>query len=135
LQSVQRELEDCEMQIKALESRRQSLRGYMDQLQSLISPCRKVPDEILQRIFDDCCDMNHFGPKKAQSAITDLPALALSSVCLRWRRNGLSTPRIWSRISLACQRMDDGEEGLKRVLSTLEFFLNRALQYPLTITI
>ncbi|KAE9403841.1 hypothetical protein BT96DRAFT_1016686 [Gymnopus androsaceus JB14] len=121
-------------EIKALESRRQSLRVYMDQAQSLLSPCRKVPDEILQRIFDDCCGMNHFGPATIHSAITDLPALALSGVCLRWRRNGLSTPSIWSRISLACQWMANGEED-KGFLSTLNIFLNRAQQYPLTITV
>ncbi|KAE9407371.1 hypothetical protein BT96DRAFT_799091, partial [Gymnopus androsaceus JB14] len=48
----------AETQIKALESRRESLRNYTIQLHSLFSPFRQVPDEILQRIFDDCCDMN-----------------------------------------------------------------------------
>ncbi|KAE9389895.1 hypothetical protein BT96DRAFT_926270 [Gymnopus androsaceus JB14] len=136
LQSAQQELEDCEMQIKILESRRQSLRNYTDQLQALLSPFRKVPDEILRRIFDDCCHMNllgHFGPAKTRSAITDLPALVLSSVCLRWRRNGLSMPSIWSRISLACQRMENEEED-ESFLPTLNIFLNRTLHHPLTIT-
>ncbi|KAE9389892.1 hypothetical protein BT96DRAFT_926267 [Gymnopus androsaceus JB14] len=136
LHSAQQELEDYEMQIKALESRRKSLRVYTEQLQSLMSPCRKVPDEILQHIFDYCCHMNllgHFGPAKTRSAITDLPALTLSSVCLRWRRNGLSMPSIWSRISMACQRTHEEED--RKFLSTLNIFLDRAQQHPLTITL
>ncbi|KAE9382355.1 hypothetical protein BT96DRAFT_791880, partial [Gymnopus androsaceus JB14] len=45
IQNAQRELEDCEKRIEVLESRRQSLRGYVDQLQALLSPIRKVPEE------------------------------------------------------------------------------------------
>ncbi|KAE9393602.1 hypothetical protein BT96DRAFT_761248, partial [Gymnopus androsaceus JB14] len=92
------ELEDCEKQIKALESRRKSLREYADQLQALLSPFRKVPDEILQRVFDECCNMNHFvvdNPSKTRGDIRQIPALALSTVCSRWRRNGLAMPNIW----------------------------------------
>ncbi|KAE9407379.1 hypothetical protein BT96DRAFT_809569, partial [Gymnopus androsaceus JB14] len=134
LQNAERELEDCERQIKALELRRQSLREYTGQLQSLLSPFRKVPDEILWRVFDECCNMNHFGDAKTRGAITDLPALVVSSVCSRWRRNGLSMPSLWSRISLVCQPMgrNDGDEEL---LSALESFLSRAGQHPLTVTI
>ncbi|KAE9405667.1 hypothetical protein BT96DRAFT_811822, partial [Gymnopus androsaceus JB14] len=133
IQSAQQELEDCDKQIKALESRKRSLLEYTAQLQSLFSPIRRVPDEILQHIFDDCCDMNHFtvdNHKKTSNAIRNAPALAVSSVCSRWRRNGLSMPGIWSRISLASARYDIVED-----YTALEIALNRTLQHPLTIVI
>ncbi|KAE9405673.1 hypothetical protein BT96DRAFT_791375, partial [Gymnopus androsaceus JB14] len=121
--------------IKALESRRERLREYTVQLQSLLSPIRKVPDEIVRRVFDDCCDMNHFIVAKTRTdAIRSIPALALSSVCSRWRRNGLSMPEIWSRISLMWNEPihADHDESL---LSTINIFLNRSLQSPLTVII
>ncbi|KAE9387528.1 hypothetical protein BT96DRAFT_751431, partial [Gymnopus androsaceus JB14] len=78
------------------------LREIMLQAQSLLSPIRKIPDEILQRVFDDCCEKNHFefDANKSKSGLAtpaaeDTPALVLSSVCSRWRRIALSLPSIW----------------------------------------
>ncbi|KAE9402618.1 hypothetical protein BT96DRAFT_816266, partial [Gymnopus androsaceus JB14] len=133
LQKAQREIEDCAKQIKALKSRRQSLREYADHLQALLSPFRKVPDEILQRVFDDCCNMNHFvvdNASKTRSAIRKMPALALSTVCSRWRRNGLAMPSIWSNISLLCREDEVDSDG---ILYTMDIFLNRGLQHPMTV--
>ncbi|KAE9408704.1 hypothetical protein BT96DRAFT_913835 [Gymnopus androsaceus JB14] len=53
LQSAQQELEDCALQIKILESRRQSLREYTVQLRSLLSSFRKVPGQPLLVIMHD----------------------------------------------------------------------------------
>lgn len=138
LRNVQQELEACETQIEALVSRRQSLRAYTVHLQALISPFRKVPDELLQRIFNDCDDMNHFvvnNPKETgPGAGGNMPALVLTSVCSRWRRNGLSMPSIWSSISLMCHQKDVAHDK-QQLLSTLDIFLNRGLQHPLTINV
>ncbi|KAE9393561.1 hypothetical protein BT96DRAFT_803631, partial [Gymnopus androsaceus JB14] len=114
LQSARQDLEDYDREIQILDSRKKEfirkqehLRKYMAQLQALLSPFRKVPDEILRRIFEDCCggSDNHFILRDKNSgepmdAIKNMPALALTSVCSRWRRNGLSIPSIWSKISL-----------------------------------
>ncbi|KAE9393601.1 hypothetical protein BT96DRAFT_829041, partial [Gymnopus androsaceus JB14] len=108
--------------------------------QALLSPFRKIPDEILQRVFDDCCSMNHFVVvDNPRGAIRKIPALALSAVCSRWRRNGLAMPSIWSNISLLCVGKDiysRGEEmDYDGILSTLNIFLNRGLQHPMTVII
>ncbi|KAE9407394.1 hypothetical protein BT96DRAFT_795010, partial [Gymnopus androsaceus JB14] len=133
------ELEHCEKQIEALESRRQSLRSYTARLRSMLSPFRKVPDEILRRILNGCWDMNHFTltckDEETSGDIRDTPALTLSSVCSRWRRNALSMPSLWSGISLACQPMS-GTDGYEEKLPfILDVFLSRALPHPLTIAI
>ncbi|KAF9069489.1 hypothetical protein BDP27DRAFT_1186687, partial [Rhodocollybia butyracea] len=59
LQNVQRDLQDYESEIHRLESRSLFLKAQMERLQqytsqvrSLLSPVRRVPDEILQSIFD-----------------------------------------------------------------------------------
>ncbi|KAE9388657.1 hypothetical protein BT96DRAFT_980968 [Gymnopus androsaceus JB14] len=114
LLNVQRDLEEYEKEIHELpESGRSFLAEQQNRLgeimlqaQSLLSPIRKIPDEILRRVFDDCYEKNHFefDANKSKSGLAapaaeDMPALVLSSVCSRWPRIALSLPSIWSRIS------------------------------------
>ncbi|KAF9065192.1 hypothetical protein BDP27DRAFT_1202775, partial [Rhodocollybia butyracea] len=94
LENIERDLEDYRAEIFRLEQEKERLENYATQLHSLNSPFRKVPDEILRHIFDDCCEMNSF------RALRSKPAMVISSVCSRWRRNALSVPALWSRISL-----------------------------------
>lgn len=126
IENARRELAECEAQIKALESRRDSLRIYTNQLQALFSPVRKIPGEILQHIFDDCCDVAVVQPPTAHMLTGNRPAMALSGVCSRWRRNALSLPAIWSRISVVCVHQNP---------KLIDIFLDRALQHPLTVSI
>ncbi|KAF9019823.1 hypothetical protein BDP27DRAFT_1439776 [Rhodocollybia butyracea] len=70
LQDIQRDIED-----------------YETKSTSLVSPCRKIPNEILQEIFDLCCDMNTFRvvdpahrvPMHESQALRSKPAMAISS--------------------------------------------------------
>ncbi|KAF9023999.1 hypothetical protein BDP27DRAFT_1182320, partial [Rhodocollybia butyracea] len=61
LENVRRDLQDYEAETHRLEScrlltteKRERLHLYETQVQSLLSPVRKIPDEILQHIFDTC---------------------------------------------------------------------------------
>ncbi|KAF9019820.1 hypothetical protein BDP27DRAFT_1411851 [Rhodocollybia butyracea] len=148
LQNIQKDLEDCEAEIHHLERLRQEkqrLEQYAAQMRSLFSPIRKVPDEIICHIFDDCCDMNSFQVidlmHRPHTAIIsrDLnrkPTIVISSVCSRWRRNALSMPVIWSRISLHWKRnayRDYGEDEHAGVFFLLSLFLRRSQQHSLTV--
>jgi hypothetical protein len=104
-------LEDYKTEISRLTDliqEQEHLEQYATQLQSLLSPIRKVHDEILRHISDDCCEMNSFRivdsyirlPMHTSQSLRRKPAMVISSVCSRWRRNALSMPVIWSRISL-----------------------------------
>lgn len=126
-------IENTLAQIKALESRRDSLQIYANQLQALISPVRKIPDEILQRIFDDSCDMNTVTEQPPNMPPCKRPAMALSGVCSRWRRNALSLHAIWSRISVVCGQMTLPQ--VEHNSNLINIFLDRALHHPLTIVI
>ncbi|KAF9078263.1 hypothetical protein BDP27DRAFT_1200891, partial [Rhodocollybia butyracea] len=61
LQNAQRDLDDYDKEIHRLESRRMVLiaqqertREIMNQVQCLLAPIRKLPDEILGCVFDEC---------------------------------------------------------------------------------
>ncbi|KAF9069770.1 hypothetical protein BDP27DRAFT_1324943 [Rhodocollybia butyracea] len=111
LQNAQRDLDDYDREIHRLESHRMVLiaekehtQEIMKQVQCLLVPIRKIPDEILGCIFDECCDMNHFSncfdvddvesPIDRGGQLRTKPALVLNSVCSRWRRIALSLPQI-----------------------------------------
>ncbi|KAF9069806.1 hypothetical protein BDP27DRAFT_1222004, partial [Rhodocollybia butyracea] len=109
LQNAQRDLDDYDKEIHRLESRRMVLiaqqertREIMNQVQCLLAPIRKLPDEILGCVFDECCEVNRFSsigvdsPAGPVERLRTKPALVLSSVCSRWRRIGLSLPQIWA---------------------------------------
>ncbi|KAE9391374.1 hypothetical protein BT96DRAFT_776239, partial [Gymnopus androsaceus JB14] len=61
LLEARRDLEDYEKELHRLESRRifvaaqqERLREFMSQTHSLLSPVRKIPDEVLRQVFDAC---------------------------------------------------------------------------------
>ncbi|KAF9070045.1 hypothetical protein BDP27DRAFT_1183015, partial [Rhodocollybia butyracea] len=137
---VERDLQDYDTEIQRLESRRtllaaqrDNLKQYASEVQSLLSPARKVPDEILQCIFDDCCDTNNF------EAFRNKPVIAISSVCTRWRRNALSMPALWSRITLRWEVCEDTNNYPKtdhsKLFALLSKVLERSQQWPMTISL
>ncbi|KAF9070471.1 hypothetical protein BDP27DRAFT_1189336, partial [Rhodocollybia butyracea] len=129
------DLEDYEAEIYRLECLRREkecLEDYATQFKSLLSPFRKVPDEILQCIFDDSCDMNIF------RALRSKPAMVISSVCSRWRRNALSMPAIWSRISLKWMmdvHSDYCKDEYRKVFFPLSNLLDWSQECPLTVNL
>ncbi|KAF9066912.1 hypothetical protein BDP27DRAFT_1423349 [Rhodocollybia butyracea] len=141
LRNIERDLEDYEAEISRLGQEKERLEHYAAQLWSRNSPLRNVPNEILQHIFDDCCDMNSFRvvnledrlPMHTSQALSSKPAMVISSVCSRWRRNALSMPVIWSRISLYWNRYDNWENEDMEIFFPLSNFLSRSQQHPLTI--
>ncbi|KZW01904.1 hypothetical protein EXIGLDRAFT_829806 [Exidia glandulosa HHB12029] len=78
--------------------------------QGLLHPVRRVPVELLARIFKDCMsayemtydtDRNSF---KGSLALLGLP-FALSSVCRRWKEIVFVTPSLWRNLILQCDAL------------------------------
>ncbi|KAF9068061.1 hypothetical protein BDP27DRAFT_1327884 [Rhodocollybia butyracea] len=71
-------------------------------------------------------------------ALRSKPAMVISAVCSRWRRNALSMPVIWSRISLQW-KMDASRDYRKdehtEVFFPLSNFLNRSQQCLMTVNL
>ncbi|THU98843.1 hypothetical protein K435DRAFT_752483 [Dendrothele bispora CBS 962.96] len=98
---AERDAQRCDDEIKRLEAdivvlRDQQQRIYcrIDQYRSLLAPIRKLPPEVLGRIFRLICFENSVAVK------IDCPAIHLSHVCAGWRDLAQTTPSLWSRISI-----------------------------------
>ncbi|KIK63434.1 hypothetical protein GYMLUDRAFT_41119 [Collybiopsis luxurians FD-317 M1] len=150
LDEVHRILGNLHQDLKVLESasleietHRSCILEYGAQIQSLLAPVRKIPNEILQQIFDECCDMNYFVVSKpSPTSVRSLrrkPAMAISSVCSRWRTIAFSMPQMWTGISLewnwdAKDDMDDFDKlEHQNLFFPLTTFLGRSLELPLVL--
>ncbi|KAE9391548.1 hypothetical protein BT96DRAFT_864866 [Gymnopus androsaceus JB14] len=141
------EIARLQTQIDSVQEQKKSLNDYKTNLQSLLSPFRELPNEIMCLIFELACTDNLLQQypwpvgrntkpptKLSLPAITYLPALSISAVCTRWRFLALASPRIWSQIRVETapegEVMSDRESGF---LSTLQLYLDRSADSPLLI--
>ncbi|KAF5383904.1 hypothetical protein D9757_007361 [Collybiopsis confluens] len=133
LAAVNKDIEGCNGEIDRLRSQmvlvseqRRKLDEYQSYFGFLQSPIRRLPNELLLRIFDSVCHTNWITSKELES----LPALKLSRVCARWRNLARSTPELWARITLSL----DAETSLNH-FALLDFYLTLSSQALLTINI
>lgn len=132
LSDADKDLEDCDTEVDRLQSRlivlqnqRRLLEEYRAQLDFLRSPIRRLPNETIAWIFDFVCDMNELTSKKLES----IPTLAISSVCMRWRKIVRARPSLWSCIRLAIHSIPPNKFPI------LDLYLESSQQSPLTLEI
>jgi len=145
-----------EEQIKELEANLDALKAQHDQrvanvrtYQSLLSPVRRIPAEILSDIFiASLSEMD--GPVPERKMVPNYTSIALTQVCRLWRRTALSTPSLWSNIYLSppeyprfrqtwCipppEEVDRWQQAMERLKARTKIYIDRSAKNPLTITI
>ncbi|KDQ65170.1 hypothetical protein JAAARDRAFT_84583, partial [Jaapia argillacea MUCL 33604] len=70
--------------IELLQRRESESRIRSHYIKSLLSPIRRLPPEILSKIFLMCLD-----------EVEEIQVLWLTEVCFHWREVALSTPTLW----------------------------------------
>lgn len=145
------EITRLQSQITYAQTQKQRLQEYKATLvQSLLSPFR-FPNEILFMVLESACENNllqeyPWGLESEQPrtllsspAITYLPALAISSVCIQWRSLTLALPQLWSRIRVEtapamfeCDPQEVSNVG-SGFIKTLQLYLDRSANDPLII--
>ncbi|KAK0452264.1 hypothetical protein EV421DRAFT_888736 [Armillaria borealis] len=121
--SERRRLQDALLQLEKEEA---VLEQYIAYQEGLLPSVRRLPPEVMARIFDECC-RNEFVPKSTVS----LTALRLSLVCHDWRVTMHSLPKLWARISVWLNRAD--KLAWTRVVQPLLLYLQQAGAQPLSI--
>ncbi|KAL0576440.1 hypothetical protein V5O48_005545 [Marasmius crinis-equi] len=120
VQRAQSGIHDYEKQIQQLRTKQAILKRDMACYSSLSSPIRKLPSEILRRIFGFASGQNSFGYPLGWRS----PAFTLSSVCSRWREIALGSSEIWSNIGVSFE---------DRAMYPLKLALGRSRNHPLTL--
>ncbi|KAF8157425.1 hypothetical protein K438DRAFT_1462216, partial [Mycena galopus ATCC 62051] len=83
-------LESLESLTRDLSAQRDQLREYVAAHESLLSPARRLPEDILQHIFLTCLPTHRNAVMSANEA-----PLLLGHICSGWRSIALSTPMLW----------------------------------------
>ncbi|KAJ7576272.1 hypothetical protein C8J56DRAFT_401489 [Mycena floridula] len=133
------ELDRQKLYIVTLENQRKMLERHVETAKALAAPIRRVPPEILSRIFSLCCLEN-----SVSRYTISIPGLTLAQVCFHWNQIVLSDQGVWSAISLDFGHSSlgsgsdtDGEDeySSESMTGAIEFLLQHSGSHPLTFDI
>ncbi|KAJ7760890.1 hypothetical protein DFH07DRAFT_1021424 [Mycena maculata] len=104
--------------------------GYLDS----IAPIRKLPVEILCKIFAEACVLDrNAADERASLARADL--LRLSRVCSRWHDIVMDSPHLWSTIQIKGDLWPKDPDLAAPFLRLLELALERTASHPLYLSL
>ncbi|KAK1225766.1 hypothetical protein PQX77_011285 [Marasmius sp. AFHP31] len=125
IQKCEREIEQHQTHIRLLRAKQATHRRDIARYSSLSSPIRKLPSEILRRVFGFASIHNYFGHGSSWYPWYS-GAFSISGVCIRWREIAMASPEIWSNISLSLE---------DRALEPVKVCLSRSGQCPLKLAV
>ncbi|KAK7461319.1 hypothetical protein VKT23_008498 [Stygiomarasmius scandens] len=136
------EISKLEQNLNTLQSQRSRWHDYARQQESLLTPIRKLPVEIVSEIFkfyqlDSEYGLEILAQEEGEDSIKS-PILALSHVCSHWREVSISKPPLWSAISVDFKRWENHLEDVgnsNQLRSLIELYLERSRPTPLNIKI
>ncbi|KAF9059695.1 hypothetical protein BDP27DRAFT_454480 [Rhodocollybia butyracea] len=125
-------------QLTIIEAQKEQLGTQRAKLRALLSPMRKMPNEILFRILRQVCEENVIQHGLYQrwdgkddvltsSATTYLPAVAVSSVCSRWRELTRASPSFWANMTVEIHSLDGDMDELSFMVTR---YLERSEEFP-----
>ncbi|THU81041.1 hypothetical protein K435DRAFT_767555 [Dendrothele bispora CBS 962.96] len=116
--------------VAKLQQKRADLKKYVDEHRKLLSSMRNFPPEILGEIFGFCC--SEYGLSINKSSYRDFQvnasALRLSQTCSQWRDIVISSPSLWSRMTVSFTY-----PRVCRAKRLIELYLFRSKSAPLSL--
>ncbi|ESK85876.1 hypothetical protein Moror_2332 [Moniliophthora roreri MCA 2997] len=136
LRRYDEEIERLRLAVEKLEGARDGLFRKMEARRSWMAPIRRLPIEILERVFIDVCRMSeyslriHFTEHGGNTTTTvDATTLWISHVSNHWRNIACANQYLWSSLSLDLHDMTEDPQPL------LELYLGNAAEHPLKMRI
>ncbi|KAJ7059092.1 hypothetical protein C8F01DRAFT_1145946 [Mycena amicta] len=104
------------------------LQAFIHEHEALLSPVRRVPDDVLRTIFI------HVLPdtRNTTFSATEGPLL-LSRVCRAWMELARTTPRLWSSMHIVIPQADDAPTSLV-LRRTMDRWLGNSGAVPLSVS-
>ncbi|THU92587.1 hypothetical protein K435DRAFT_208538 [Dendrothele bispora CBS 962.96] len=117
--------------VAELQQKRADLKKYVDEHRNLLSSMRRFPSEILGEIFDFCCSkhgLSVYGTTLLGDFQVNAPTLHLSQTCSRWRDVAISSPSLWSQMTV-----NFTYPRVCRAKPLIELYLFRSKSAPLSL--
>ncbi|KAJ7603835.1 hypothetical protein FB45DRAFT_811698 [Roridomyces roridus] len=99
---------------------------------SIISPIRRLPNELLAEIFSQASQAAFYWDDISTSPVTSQAPWLFTHVCRLWAGVALGTRPLWSQISMRLHCIDEEARG---VASMVKLFLERSGSLPLIVDI
>ncbi|KAJ7473998.1 hypothetical protein FB451DRAFT_1558270 [Mycena latifolia] len=140
------EIGRLQAQLDRMASERAALESYYELYRSLLSPIRRLPSEILVKIFTLFCPDPLPTPLRSIASILSAPGqdpmaqfaqeslLTLSQVCARWHSICIGTPTFWTNIQLDSVLWSTPARTSK-MMTLLTNALERGGRSPLSLTV
>ncbi|KAJ3502616.1 hypothetical protein NLJ89_g8805 [Agrocybe chaxingu] len=96
LSTIQGEMDELAKLLVTVKQRFEATQQSITKYETILSPIRRVPADILGEIFGHCLP-THRNPLFLSSEAPILP----SHVCRSWRAAALSTPSLWARLHVS----------------------------------
>ncbi|KAJ7472641.1 hypothetical protein FB451DRAFT_1089526 [Mycena latifolia] len=121
------EIERLQTLINELTGKRAHLAGFIDAHLALVSPTRRLPEDVVAEIFTASLPSH----RNAVMSGGESPLL-LCHVCRVWRRLALLTPRLWTTLHIVAP---DTPSKLLEIDKCIDAWLSRSGSLPLSISI
>ncbi|KAJ7755541.1 hypothetical protein B0H16DRAFT_716960 [Mycena metata] len=127
LATIEEEIQRTQQKLDELKYRREVLATDIDAHLALLSPVRRLPDDILREIFVTSLASTH----NAIIASREAPLL-LCQVCSDWRKIAFTTPRLWSSLHVVVPTEPQLQDT---IFSLAQQWLARSGILPLSLSI
>ncbi|KAF9009958.1 hypothetical protein BDQ17DRAFT_1299562 [Cyathus striatus] len=109
---IDAEIEQLQQKLHLLQEKKHKVVALVEQHQALLSPARRLPQDILEEIFLTCLPKHHYPCLSA----TESPML-LTRICSSWRSIALSTPLLWAAIHVVLPNVNLGRHPAENTLT------------------
>ncbi|KAJ7635128.1 hypothetical protein FB45DRAFT_1057050 [Roridomyces roridus] len=110
--------------IRDLSAQRDRVKAYVDPYRALASQGRRIPQELLEKIFLDCLPEH----RNVAMSPTEAPLL-LGHVCSEWRSIAFALPELWASLHVSSDFLSSS------TLPELRAWLPRSASCPLTLSL
>ncbi|KAJ2922158.1 hypothetical protein H1R20_g14931, partial [Candolleomyces eurysporus] len=136
LDKIDQQIKDLELQPEDLEGRRRAELEFIGDHLALLSPIKRVPDDILSSILVTAVEER---TRSFQGLVSFRKAMAFSHVCTRWREVSIGTKPLWRYLDIRIPKYppykDDWRVQLGRLESMVRTSIARSAGYPLCIEV
>ncbi|KAJ7508757.1 hypothetical protein B0H11DRAFT_1962472 [Mycena galericulata] len=126
LENPRQKLTELTEEITRLQSLQDELNHFIDAHLALVSPARRLPDDVVRAIFMASL------PSTRNCALSgDEPPLLLCQISSAWRSIALATPRLWASIHIVVP----DQSRVERLTDRVTAWLARSRAVPLDVSL
>lgn len=131
LSIVNEELDRARAEVSRLESKHTEITTIVHKLEALRSPIRRMPTEIMAKVFDHCV-----GDDEVQKLDPLRAPMLLGQVCSAWKELVFSLPCLWRKLKVEFpSETQNWENVMQSRLMSMHVWISRTKALPISLTL